>query len=91
MEYLDARRLTGPNVLWDKAGSILDVSCTSTEADRLMPFCESKIRLMLDAVGWVGESVCHIRLAGGVSMAVSGPIDALYAASAINEWPLGVL
>lgn len=86
MEYLDARRLTGPNVLWDKAGSILDVSCTSTEADRLIPFCESKIRLMLDAVGWVGESVCHIRLAGGVSMAVSGPIDALYAASAINEW-----
>ena len=86
MEYLDARRLTGPNILWDKAGSILDVSCTSDEADRLIPFCESKIRLMLDAVGWGHESVCHIRLAGGVSVAFSGPIDALYAASAINEW-----
>ena len=86
MEYLDARRLTGPNVLWNKAGSILDVSCTSDEADRLIPFCESKIRLMLDAVGWGQESVCHIRLAGGASIAFSGPIDALYAASAINEW-----
>jgi UDP-N-acetylmuramyl tripeptide synthase len=86
MEYLDARRLTGPNILWDKSGSILDVSCTSDEADRLIPFCESKIRLMLDAVGWGQESVCHIRLAGGVSIAFSGPIDALYAASAINEW-----
>ncbi len=86
MEYLDARRLTGPNILWDKAGSILDVSCTSDEADRLIPFCESKIRLMLDAVGWGQESVCHIRLVGGVSIAFSGPIDALYAASAINEW-----
>ena len=86
MEYLDVRRLTGPNVLWDKVGSILDVSCTSAEADRLIPFCESNIRLMLDAVGWGRESVCHIRQAGGVSIALSGPIDALYAASAINEW-----
>jgi len=86
MEYLDARRLTGPNILWDKAGSILDVNCTPDEADCLIPFCESKIRQMLDAVGWGQESVCHVRLAGGASIAFSGPIDALYAASAINEW-----
>jgi UDP-N-acetylmuramyl tripeptide synthase len=86
MEYLDARRLTGPNILWDRAGSILDVSCTSDEADRRIPFCESKIRQMLDAVGWSQESVSHVRLSGGVSIAFSGPIDALYAASAINEW-----
>jgi len=86
MEYLDARRLTGPNILWDKAGSILDVYCTPDEADRLIPFCESKIRQMLDAVGWGQESVCHVRLAGGASIAFSGPIDALYAASAISEW-----
>ena len=86
MEYLDARRLTGPNFLWDKAGSVLDVSCTPDEADLLIPFCESKIRLVLDAVGWGQESVCHTRLLGGVSIAFSAPIDALYAASEINEW-----
>jgi cyanophycin synthetase len=86
MEYLDARRLTGPNILWDKAGSILDVSCTSDEADQLIPFCESRIHQMLDAVGWGHETVSHIRLTGGASIAFSGPIDALYAASAINEW-----
>ncbi len=86
MEYLDARRLTGPNFLWDKAGSVLDVSCTPDEADLLIPFCESKIHLMLDAVGWGQESVCHTRLLGGVSIAFSAPIDALYAASEINEW-----
>ena len=86
MEYLDARRLTGPNFLWDKAGSVLDLSCTPDEADLLIPFCESKIRLVLDAVGWGQESVCHTRLLGGVSIAFSAPIDALYAASEINEW-----
>ena len=86
MHYLDARRLTGPNVLWDKAGSVLDVSCTADEADRLIPFCESSIRRMLDAIGWGQETICHSRLAGGASIAFSAPIDALYAASAINEW-----
>jgi UDP-N-acetylmuramyl tripeptide synthase len=86
MDYLDARRLTGPNILWDKAGSILDVSCTSDEADQLIPFCEAKLNLMLDAVGWDQASITHVRLAGGASIAFSGPIDALYAASAINEW-----
>jgi len=86
MEYLDARRLTGPNVLWNRSGAILDIACTAAEADRLIPFCEERIRLMLAAVGWRDESICHIRLAGGLSFAFSAPLDALYAASEIGEW-----
>ena len=86
MRFLDARRLTGPNVLWDRPGAILDIACTTEEADRLIPFCENHIRRMLSAVGWDGESVCHARLLGGLSIAISAPIDALYAASAVNEW-----
>jgi cyanophycin synthetase len=86
VEYLDARRLTGPNLLWERPGSILDIACTPAEADALIPFCEARIRSMLDAVGWAGEDIRHIRLSGGISIAFSAPIDALYAASAINEW-----
>ncbi len=86
MEFLEARRLTGPNVLWDKESAILDVSCSAAEADRLIPYCENQVRLMLDAVGWQDESITHARLAGGVSIAFSAPIDALYCASAIAEW-----
>lgn len=86
MHYLDARRLTGPNVLMDRACSILDVSCTAEEADRLIPFCESKIREMLAAIAWQNELICHARLADGISIAFSAPIDALYAATEINEW-----
>ena len=86
MEFLEARRLTGPNILWDKESAILDVSCTAEEADRLIPYCENQVRVMLDAVGWRNESITHIRLAGGVSIAFSAPIDALYSASAIAEW-----
>ncbi|MGI9203676.1 MAG: Mur ligase family protein [Woeseiaceae bacterium] len=86
MEFLDARRLTGPNVLWNKSGAILDIACTQKEANHLIPYCEAQLRRMLEAVGWQDESVCHLRLNGGLSVAFSAPIDALYSASAINEW-----
>ncbi len=86
MEFLDARRLTGPSLLWDKAGSILDVRCSARESERLIELWERHVRRMLQAVGWGRESTCHWRLSGGVSLAFSAPIDALYAASAINEW-----
>jgi len=86
MHFLDARRLTGPNVLWNKSGAVLDIACTPAEADRLIPFCSGKIRQMLQAVGWRHETICHLRLKGGLSIAFSAPIDALYAASAIAEW-----
>ena len=86
MEFLDARRLTGPNLIWDAPGSILDIACDADEAEQLIPFCERELGRMLDAVGWGGESIRHRRLDGGISIAFSAPIDALYAASAINEW-----
>lgn len=91
MEFLDARRLTGPNLLWDRAGSILDVRCTPEEADAVIRSWQQAVRPMLDAVGWGREQTVHRRLAGGVSLAFSAPIDALYAASEINEWAWTVL
>jgi cyanophycin synthetase len=86
MEFLDARRLTGPNLLWKRPGSILDVRCDEGQVETLIPLWEATIRRMLEAVGWGGESTRSRRLSGGVSLAISAPIDALYAASAINEW-----
>jgi UDP-N-acetylmuramyl tripeptide synthase len=86
MEYLDARRLPGPNVHWAKPGAVLDIACTAEEADALIPWCVAEITRMLSAVGWGDQDICHRRLAGGVSIAFSAPIDVLYAASALCEW-----
>ncbi len=86
MEFLEARRLTGPSLLWSRPGSILDVRCSADEAGPVIEKWSTAVRRMLDAVGWSDEALCHWRLSGGVSLAFSGPIDALYAASAINEW-----
>ena len=86
MEFIDARRLTGPSLLFDRPGSILDVACTDEEAARLEPAWEKHLRRMLDAVGWQDCELSSIRLTGGISLGFTAPIDALYAASEINEW-----
>lgn len=86
MEFLDARRLTGPSLIFDGPGSILDVRCSADEAERLVPAWEKNVRRMLAELGWHEAKFASRKLIGGVSMAFSAPIDALYAATEINEW-----
>ena len=87
MEFLDARRLTGPSLLFDRPGSILDVKCGVAEARRLVPVWERHVRRMLAALGWPAErEYASLILKGGVSLGFTAPIDVLYAASEVNEW-----
>ena len=86
MEFVDARRLTGPNAVFDGIGSILDVSCTPDEADQLIPVWTDNVGRMLEALDWPSAEFAVRRLDGGISLAFSAPIDQLYAASEINEW-----
>ena len=41
---------------------------------------------MLDAVGWRDERLAVRTYAGGATLALSAPLDALYAATNVNEW-----
>ncbi len=86
MEFIDARRLTGPNVIFDGAGSILDVACTPEEADQLVPVWADNVGRMLEALDWPSAELAFVKLQGGISLAFTAPTDQLYAASAINEW-----
>ena len=86
MEFLDARRLTGPSLLFDVPGTILDVQCTADEAEQLIPTWRKHVRRMLAELGWTDCEFQSVRLLGGVSLGFTAPIDALYAASEVNEW-----
>ena len=86
MKFLDARRLTGPSLLFDMPGAVLDVSCAPEEADALEPLWRANVARMRDALGWEPCDYARRNLTGGVSVAFTAMIDALYAASAINEW-----
>ena len=86
MEFIDARRLTGPNVVFDHVGSVLDVACTAEEAQQLVPAWADNVGRMLEVLDWPSSEFAVRTLRGGISLAFSAPIDQLYAASEINEW-----
>jgi cyanophycin synthetase len=86
MEFLDARRLTGPSLLLDGPGSILDIRCTREDGDRLIPLWANNVARMLEELDWPSAQFSTLHLVGGVSLAFTAPIDALYTAAEINEW-----
>jgi cyanophycin synthetase len=86
MEFLDARRLTGPNLFGPGTGAILDVRCTPDEARDLIDCWEKHLGRLLDALGWQKVPALHRQFIGGVSLVLPARIDALYTASAVTEW-----
>ena len=86
----DSRRLTGPNIACRHPGALIDVGLDDATADQAIGVWEWAVRRMLDAVGWAEETSCVRRVSGGASLVISAPIDALYAATEINEWAWSV-
>ncbi len=82
----DSRRLTGPNLLCDRPGAILDVSIPPGEEARAVEAWRDAARRILDAVGWGQEHQYSRTFPGGASLVLTAPIDALYAATEVNEW-----
>jgi len=86
MELLESRRLTGPNLIWDHPGAVLQVSFDESERDRVIEKWRTNATTILAAVGWDDERVAVRTFDGGADLVLSGPIDALYAACELNEW-----
>lgn len=76
----DARRLTGPGLLWNKPGAVMDVFFTGIDAAQVAALWETHARRVLDALGWQDQSVTHRTFTGGVNLAISAPMDQLYSA-----------
>lgn len=86
MELVDSRRLTGPSVLWDRPGAVIDVLFEDADPNLVVETWRTQLRRMLDALGWSGEQTSEHRYADGASLALSAPRDALYAATEVNDW-----
>lgn len=86
MELLDSRRLTGPNVLTGLPAAVIDVRLEAQEVAAFVRAWRQHASAMLDAVGWNNTPLLDRRTSGGVSLGFPAPIDALYAATEINDW-----
>jgi len=81
----ESRRLTGPSLLLDRPGAILEILLDDALRDRAVAAWRDAARRLLDATGWRDERLAARQFAGGVSLALTAPVDALYAATELNE------
>jgi cyanophycin synthetase len=81
----DSRRLTGPSLLLDRPGAILEVRLDGAARERGVAAWRVAARRLLELVGWSGETLATRAFSGGVSLALTAPVDALYAATELNE------
>src|ERR671910_474588 len=86
MRVLDSRRLTGPSLMLDTPGAVIDIALEDRQpAARATAAWEKAARSLLEAVGWAGERLESRPFRNGVSLALSAPVDGLYAATELAE------
>lgn len=81
----DIRRLTGANFLMAETGAAADAMIDEAQKPVFMGFWRKEARALLDAVGWTDEKIAMRAFDGGVTLQISAPADALYAATEIVE------
>lgn len=82
----DSRRITGPSLLWEKPGALLDILIDdSLEKAAVIEAWKSEITSVLNAVGWQASQTAAREFENGISVAISAPIDLLYSAVFVIE------
>lgn len=85
MQLVDSRRLTGPNLLLDVPGAVLDVELEPGEVPRAESLWREALADLLGALGWPAGPVASRAHARGLTLAFGAPADLLYAATEVNE------
>ena len=86
IELQDSRRLTGPNLVADGPGAVIDGLLEGVETALFRDAWRTRVRELLAAVGWAGEATAERAYRGGITVFHSAPVDALYSATEVNEW-----
>lgn len=79
---IDSRRLTGPNLVWDAPGALLEVE---TDSDRLLETWQTEILTLRAELGLPDLGLAVKRRAQGAWLVVGGPIDQLYGLISASE------
>jgi cyanophycin synthetase len=85
MLLTDSRRLTGPNLVLDCPGAAAEVSVPNDIKDSVIALWTDHVRTLLAAVGWADAHVITRHYQGGATLAITAPIDGLYAATEVVE------
>ena len=77
----DSRRLTGPGLMWEYPGAVLDVFFHDIDTEQVIEVWNREARRVLNAIGWKNQHIIDRRFDGGVNLAISAPMDQLYSAT----------
>ncbi|WP_395338402.1 Mur ligase family protein [Ningiella sp. W23] len=84
LELDEVRRLTGPNLIWDKPGAIVDVLFSDIDANKVLSCWMRWAQRFLKDFGWNPE-VQHRFYEGGASFVLAANMDELYTACELAE------
>ena len=88
LELDEARRLTGPNLLWDHPGAILDVFIQGIDKNKVVTVWQKWIATLLTEFGWQQQTTYRLH-SEGANLALNAPVDALYCACDLAELAWG--
>ncbi|WP_018984724.1 Mur ligase family protein [Salinimonas chungwhensis] len=84
LELDEVRRLTGPNLLSDNAGAIIDVLFEGIDAQAVIDCWHKHLHVIQQQLAWHEKAFVR-PFEGGASMAICAPIDLLYSACDVIE------
>jgi UDP-N-acetylmuramyl tripeptide synthase len=82
---IDSRRLPGANLFDAGGGAILDVRLEGEDPAAVVEAWAASVRRVLHAVGWDRERTAWRRSGDDLSLFLTAPGDALYAATEVSE------
>ncbi|MGB5724135.1 MAG: Mur ligase family protein, partial [Parasphingorhabdus sp.] len=81
----DSRRITGPGMIWDKRGALVDILVEGFDKADVVTAWEPEIRRVLDTLGWQDSQTNFRIFETGVTLLISAPADLLYSAVFVME------
>jgi len=81
----DCRRLTGPSLVWDKPGAILDVLVEDMDMDAVLDCWYRQVNKLLEHINWLNPELTHRRYENGFNLVIAAPLDRLYSATLVLE------
>jgi UDP-N-acetylmuramyl tripeptide synthase len=81
----EVRRLTGPSLLWDKPGAIIDVLFEDITQSQVLVCLQTWTDKLLMEFNWQHESYAYRLHSHGLNFAISAPLDSLYSACDLLE------
>ncbi|MEO7410770.1 MAG: hypothetical protein ABIU10_05555, partial [Sphingomicrobium sp.] len=85
LQLSESRRITGPGMIWDKRGALIDVAVAGFDKAEVVAAWEPEIRRVLDAIGWQDSQTRSRIFEDGVTLLISAPVDLLYSSVFVIE------